>query len=147
MLLGLVSGYFGGWLDRTLVVVADAVYAFPSLLLAIVMAIVISGGQSSLVGGILAAAISITVVFIPQYFRVIRAETVRIKAEPFVESARVIGRRPPADHGPARAAQRHPHAAADLHAQRLGGDPDPGRPGLPRLRHPADRRPRSGAST
>lgn len=91
VLLGLVSGYFGGWLDRVLVMVSDAVYAFPSLLLAIVMAIVISGGQSSLYGGILAAAISITVVFIPQYFRVVRAETVRIKAEAFVESARVIG--------------------------------------------------------
>jgi peptide/nickel transport system permease protein len=94
VLLGLVSGYFGGWLDRVLVVVCDAVYAFPSLLLAIVMSIVISGGQSSLVGGILAAAISITVVFIPQYFRVIRAETVAIKAEPFVESAKVIGASP-----------------------------------------------------
>src|SRR3954452_18371782 len=91
VLLGLVSGYFGGWLDRALVVLCDAIYAFPALLLAIVVAIVISGGQSSLWGGILAAAISITVVFIPQYFRVVRAETVRIKAEAFVESARVIG--------------------------------------------------------
>ena len=89
--LGLVSGYFGGWLDRILVVVSDAVYAFPSLLLAIVMSIVISGGKSNLIGGVLAAAISITVVFIPQYFRVIRAETVRIKAEAYVESARVLG--------------------------------------------------------
>lgn len=89
--LGLISGYIGGWLDRILVVVADAIYAFPSLLLAIVMAIVISGGQSSAWGGILAAAASITVVFIPQYFRVVRAETVRLKAEPFVESAIVLG--------------------------------------------------------
>ncbi|WP_207456486.1 ABC transporter permease [Desertivibrio insolitus] len=91
VILGVVSGYLGGWLDRILVVVADAVYAFPSLLLAIVVAIVISGGQSSVFGGVLAAAISITVVFIPQYFRVIRAETVRIKSEAFVEAARVIG--------------------------------------------------------
>lgn len=89
--LGLISGYIGGWLDRILVVVADAIYAFPSLLLAIVMTIVISGGQSNVVGGVLAAAISITVVFVPQYFRVVRAETVRLKAEPFVESAQVIG--------------------------------------------------------
>jgi len=91
VMLGLVSGYFGGWLDRILVVVCDAVYAFPSLLLAIVMSIVISGGKSNLIGGVLAAAMSITVVFIPQYFRVIRAETVRIKAEAYVESARVLG--------------------------------------------------------
>ena len=91
VILGLVSGYIGGWLDRTLVVIADAVYAFPTLLLAIVAAIAISGGQSSLWGGVFAAAISITVVFIPQYYRVIRAETVRIKAEAYVESAKVIG--------------------------------------------------------
>lgn len=90
-LLGLVSGYLGGWVDRVLVMVADAIYAFPSLLLAIVMTIVISGGQSNVVGGVTAAAISITVVFIPQYFRVVRSETVRLKAEPFVESAQVIG--------------------------------------------------------
>ena len=91
VIVGLVSGYFGGWLDRVLVVIADAIYAFPSLLLAIVIAIVISGGQSKYFTGILAAAISVTVVFIPQYFRVIRAEAVRIKAEAFVESAKVIG--------------------------------------------------------
>lgn len=91
VLLGLLSGYFGGWLDRVLVVLADAIYAFPSLLLAIVISIVISGGQSSLYGGILAAAMSITVVYIPQYFRVMRAETVRIKGEAYIESSKVIG--------------------------------------------------------
>jgi peptide/nickel transport system permease protein len=91
IVLGVVSGYIGGWLDRILVVIADAVYAFPTLLLAIVSAIIISQGQSNLFGGILAAGLSITVVFIPQYFRVIRAEAVRIKSEAFVESAKVIG--------------------------------------------------------
>ncbi|MBL3700593.1 ABC transporter permease [Leucobacter luti] len=90
-LLGLVSGYIGGALDRVLVMIADAIYAFPSLLLAIVLSIVISGGQSSLWGGIWAASLSITVVFIPQYFRVVRSEVVRVKSEAFVESARVVG--------------------------------------------------------
>ncbi|GAA1645888.1 ABC transporter permease [Georgenia ruanii] len=89
--LGLLSGYLGGWVDRVLVTVADAIYAMPSLLLAIVISIIISGGQSGFLSGITAAALSITVVFVPQYFRVVRAETVRLKAEPFVESARVIG--------------------------------------------------------
>ena len=91
VLLGLVSGYFGGWVDRVLVVIADAIYSFPSLLLAILMAIVISGGQSSMWGGILASGISITVVYIPQYFRTIRAEVVRIKGSAFVESSKVAG--------------------------------------------------------
>src|SRR6478735_12124751 len=52
VILGLISGYIGGWLDRTLVVIADAIYAFPTLLLAIVAAIAISGGQSGLWGGL-----------------------------------------------------------------------------------------------
>lgn len=90
-LLGLVSAYVGGAVDRVLVMLADAIYAFPSLLLAIVMSIMISGGQSSLWGGIWSASLSITVVFIPQYFRVVRSEVIRVKAEAFVESARVIG--------------------------------------------------------
>lgn len=91
ILLGLISGYIGGWLDRVLVVIADAIYSFPSLLLAIVAAIAVSGGQSGLVPGVLSAAIAITVVFIPQYLRVVRAEVVRVKSEAFVESAKVIG--------------------------------------------------------
>ncbi|MFC1413473.1 ABC transporter permease [Streptacidiphilus sp. N1-12] len=91
VLLGLVSGYLGGWLDRLLVGLADAMYAFPPLLLAIIMSIVISGGQSSLIGGLGAAAASVAVAFVPQYFRVVRAEVGRVKSEAFVEAARVIG--------------------------------------------------------
>ncbi|OZG58241.1 peptide ABC transporter permease [Bifidobacterium tissieri] len=91
VILGLVSGYFGGWVDRVLVVIADAIYSFPSLLLAILMAIMISGGQSGLWAGILSSGLSITVVYIPQYFRTIRAEVVRMKESAFIESARVIG--------------------------------------------------------
>ena len=45
VVLGPGPGYLGGWLDRVLVVICDAIYAFPSLLLAIVVAIVISGGS------------------------------------------------------------------------------------------------------
>lgn len=89
--LGLVSGYIGGWLDRILVVIADAIYAFPTLLVAIVMSIAINKGQSGFWGGIVACGLAITAVFVPQYFRVIRAETIRLKAEPFVESAQVVG--------------------------------------------------------
>ena len=91
VLLGLFSGYFGGPVDRVLVVICDAIYAFPTLLLAIVISIAISGGSSNFWSGVFSAAFSITVVYIPQYFRVVRAEVVRVKVESFVESARVIG--------------------------------------------------------
>nr|BFE59764.1 hypothetical protein GCM10020063_042900 [Dactylosporangium thailandense] len=91
VLLGLVSGYVGGRLDRLLVGVADAMYAFPSLLLSILVAIAVSGGRSSLAGGLTAAAVAVTVVFVPQYLRVVRAEVVRVQGEAFVDAARIIG--------------------------------------------------------
>jgi peptide/nickel transport system permease protein len=91
VVLGLVSGYIGRWVDRVLVLFMDAIYAFPSLLLAIIVSIVVAGGQSSAIGGILSASVAITVVFIPQYFRVVRNETVAVKQEPYVDAARVTG--------------------------------------------------------
>jgi peptide/nickel transport system permease protein len=91
---GLISGYFGGWLDRVLVLIADALFAFPVLLLAIVISVSVAGGQSSKTGGILSAAIAITVVYVPQYFRVVRNATVATREEPYVEAARALGAPP-----------------------------------------------------
>ncbi|GAA5098773.1 ABC transporter permease [Nocardia iowensis] len=89
--LGLVSGYIGRWLDRVLVLFMDAMYAFPTLLLAIVVSIVVSGGRSTSFGGVLSAAVAITAVFVPQYFRVVRNATIAVKNEPYVDAARVTG--------------------------------------------------------
>ena len=92
--LGLYSGYRGGWVDRVLVLITDALFAFPSLLLAIVVSIALVGGTSGEGGGILAASISITVIYIPQYFRVVRNATISAKQEPYVEAARAVGASP-----------------------------------------------------
>ena len=89
--LGLVSGYFGGWLDRVLVLINDSIFAFPYLLLAIVIAFLLS---SSVGGGVLTAAIAITVVYIPQYFRVVRNTVLSVREEPYVEAGRALGARP-----------------------------------------------------
>ena len=89
--LGLISGYFGGWLDRILVAIADAIYSFPSLLLAIVMAIMLNTTGGSIFGGIMSAGISITVVFVPQYLQVVRSEVMKIKNEAYIDSAKAIG--------------------------------------------------------
>jgi peptide/nickel transport system permease protein len=92
--LGLLSGFFGGWLDRILVLITDALFAFPSLLLAIIISITVSNGASSRSGSILSAAIAITVVYVPQYFRVVRNATVAAREEPYVEAARALGATP-----------------------------------------------------
>jgi peptide/nickel transport system permease protein len=88
VLLGLASGFLGGWTDRLLVFFMDAIYSFPSLLLAIVFSFLLA---NALGGGILAAALSLTVIYIPQYFRVVRNTTVSARETTYVEAARAIG--------------------------------------------------------
>jgi peptide/nickel transport system permease protein len=95
--LGLFSGYYGGPLDRVLVLIMDAMFAFPSLLLAILIAFLLRGKFGFLgasFSGIMSAAISITVIYIPQYFRVIRNSVISVREEPYVEAARVLGAKP-----------------------------------------------------
>jgi peptide/nickel transport system permease protein len=89
--LGLISGYFGGWLDRVLVLIMDALFAFPYLLLAIVIAFLL---QNSVGSGVLTAAIAITVIYVPQYFRVVRGSVLSAREEPYVEAARALGAKP-----------------------------------------------------
>jgi peptide/nickel transport system permease protein len=86
--LGLLSGFVGGWLDRILVFINDAMYAVPSLLLAIVFSFLL---RASLGGGVMAAALALTAVYIPQYFRVVRNTTVSAREATYVEAARAIG--------------------------------------------------------
>jgi peptide/nickel transport system permease protein len=89
--LGVISGYFAGWLDRVLVLIMDALFALPYLLLAIVIAFVLGGSVGK---GVFTAAIAITVVYIPQYFRVVRNHVISMREEPFVEAARALGAKP-----------------------------------------------------
>jgi len=86
--LGLISGFVGGWLDRILVFLNDAMYAVPSLLLAIVFSFLLRG---PLGGGVVAASLALTAVYIPQYFRVVRNTTVSAREATYVEAARAIG--------------------------------------------------------
>lgn len=89
--LGVISGYLGGWIDRVLVFLMDALYSFPSLLLAIVFAFLLQG---ALGGGIVAAALSITVIYVPQYFRVVRNTTISAREATYVEAAKALGAKP-----------------------------------------------------
>jgi peptide/nickel transport system permease protein len=89
--LGLLSGYFGGPLDRGLVLIMDALFAFPYLLIAIVIAFLLS---NSIGKGVLTAAIAITVAYVPLYFRVVRNHVISVREEPYVDAARALGARP-----------------------------------------------------
>lgn len=91
--LGLFSGYIGGRFDRVMVLIMDTIYAFPSLLLAILIAFAlrIRLEELGIDAPFLPAALSVGTVYIPQYFRVIRNHTLSVKEEPYVEAARSLG--------------------------------------------------------
>jgi len=85
--LGIFSGYIGGVFDRVLVLLMDTLYTVPVILLSVVIAFLLGKG-------ILNAAIALCVVYIPQYFRLVRNQTAQVKSELFIESARSIGASP-----------------------------------------------------
>ena len=85
--LGMLSGYLGGGLDRLLVLVMDTLYTLPVLLLSVVLAFLLGKGLPN-------AAAALCVVYVPQYFRVVRNQTAQVKAELFVEAARSLGASP-----------------------------------------------------
>ncbi|OKY77512.1 MAG: ABC-type dipeptide/oligopeptide/nickel transport system, permease component [Candidatus Methanohalarchaeum thermophilum] len=82
--LGLISGYIGGYSDRLMVLITDALYSFPGILLALLVAAILGGG-------IINAALAVSVVYIPQYFRVIRNHVMSVKEELYVKGAEAIG--------------------------------------------------------
>ena len=85
--LGMVSGYLGGAVDRVLVLLMDTLYTLPVLLLSVVLAFLLGKGIPN-------AAAALCVVYVPQYFRVVRNQTAQVKSELFVEAARTLGAGP-----------------------------------------------------
>jgi peptide/nickel transport system permease protein len=82
--IGLIAGYFGGWMDNILLRIADIMHTVPSLLLALVVLFVL---QPSILNLIIVLGIT----RIPVYLRTARAQTLEIRERMFVEVARSIG--------------------------------------------------------
>jgi peptide/nickel transport system permease protein len=81
---GLVSGYFGGWIDDVLMRLGDIQLAFPFILLAIMFLVVLGPGLFNL---ILVLGIGQWVT----YARIVRAQTLSLREKEFVEAARAMG--------------------------------------------------------
>ncbi len=82
--LGLISGYFGGWIDQALMRVLDIVLAFPSILLAVGIAAALGPGMGNVI-------MAIVVVSIPIFSRLVRGLVLSIREREFVEAARCLG--------------------------------------------------------
>jgi len=82
--LGLISGFAGGPFDRVLTLLMDSLYSFPGLILAISIAAVLGAGIGNII-------VSIAVLYIPTYYRIVRGQTLSVKKELYVEAARSLG--------------------------------------------------------
>ncbi|WP_347266629.1 ABC transporter permease subunit [Paracoccus sp. (in: a-proteobacteria)] len=82
--IGLVAGFYGGWVDNLIMRVMDVVLAFPSLLLALVLVAVLGPGLTN-------AMIAIAIVYQPHFARLTRAAVMGEKSREYVSAARVAG--------------------------------------------------------
>lgn len=88
IVLGLISGFFGGWIDSIISWVVDVLLAFPGILLAIAIAAALGPSlQNSLL------AISVTQV--PVYIRIVRSVTLSLRESEYVQAARSLGSKSP----------------------------------------------------
>ena len=81
---GLISGYFGGWLDEILMRIVEIFLAIPLIMAALIIVSVVGSGYVSVIG--------VLVLFSWVLFaRQVRAETLAVKALEYVAMARVVG--------------------------------------------------------
>ncbi|MDQ2783383.1 MAG: ABC transporter permease [Chloroflexota bacterium] len=84
VVLGLVAGYWGGWLDTTLTLMMDVLNVFPSLLLAISLVAVLGNSLRNVF-------IAIAVTSIPAFMRIVRGSVLSVRQTPYIEAATSVG--------------------------------------------------------
>lgn len=92
--LGVLAGYFGGWIDVLVSRIADMLFAFPGLLLAILVSAVFGSSVGDFAGGagrLLLVSFSLALVGWPLMARYTRGQTLALKERLFVESTRALG--------------------------------------------------------
>ncbi len=84
LLVGTVSGYFGGWVDQVLMRITDIFLAFPRLILALALVAVLGPGIEN-------AVLAIALTAWPPYARVARAETLTVRGSDYIAAVRLQG--------------------------------------------------------
>jgi peptide/nickel transport system permease protein len=83
-LLGIFAGFFGGWVDTLSMRLVDVMFAFPGILLAILIVAVMGPGLFNLV-------IALTIWGTPTLSRIVRSSVLSLRSEEFVEASRAMG--------------------------------------------------------
>lgn len=84
LFLGSISGFFGGPVDRILMLIMDSLYVFPGFIFVLLMAVVLGPG-------IWQTALAVSFGRIPSNFRMIRSITISVKERGFIEAERILG--------------------------------------------------------
>jgi len=84
IVLGLLAGYFGGWIDNVLMRMMDVLLAFPAILLAVVIMALLGPSTTNVM-------IAIGIAYIPVFARVVRGTVLTVKPNDYVEAARAAG--------------------------------------------------------
>jgi peptide/nickel transport system permease protein len=84
ILIGLIAGFYGGWIDLTLMGIMEILMAFPSILLAIAIVSILGPSLPN-------AILAIGIVYIPLYARLTRAQVLSVKELEYVQAARAEG--------------------------------------------------------
>ena len=84
ILIGSLCGYYGGVADVILTRVCDAITAFPSVLLALVVVSIIGRGTYNII-------LALGILFIPSFARIVRGEFARCRELNYIKSARLMG--------------------------------------------------------
>jgi len=83
-IMGLLAGYFGRWVDTWTMRLVDIMFAFPGIVLAIVISGLLGPSRRN-------AMIAIGVIYAPAFARVVRGSVLAVKGEVYMEAARVLG--------------------------------------------------------
>ncbi|MDY4954012.1 MAG: ABC transporter permease [Candidatus Onthomonas sp.] len=87
ILIGALTGYFGGWADEVLMRICDSITAFPAILLALVVVAVVGGSKVTITW-------ILGILFIPSFARIVRGEYAKARELNYVKSARLMGAGP-----------------------------------------------------
>lgn len=82
--LGMLAGFFGGFVDRSIMRFVDVLMSMPSLLLAMVVVAVLGPGLSN-------ALWAVSIVSLPGYIRIVRASVINEKSKDYVQASRAFG--------------------------------------------------------
>lgn len=82
--LGLIAGYYGGWIDNIIMRIMDAFQSFPSTLLAILLSTMFETSAKSLI-------LTISVVSFPRFTKLVRGSVLVIKKQDYISAAKVAG--------------------------------------------------------